>query len=50
MEQQISKERLGILLYNAIVVLEEANETVDHDEILYELGMTQEEYDKIMEA
>ena len=46
-------ERLKILLYNAIVKLEDENnadifEDV-HEYLLDELGMTEEEYEEIME-
>lgn len=39
-------ERLTTLLYNAIVLLEE---NYEHEELLDELGMTEEEYKKVME-
>lgn len=40
-------ERLKTLLYNAIVLLETDND-YDIEDILEELGMTSEEYDKIV--
>jgi hypothetical protein len=40
-------KRLTTLLYNAIVLLEE---NYYHDEVLEELGMTEEEYKKVMEG
>ena len=54
-EQRLKQknERLKILLYNAIVILEDENnadvfEDV-HEYLLDELGMTEEEYKEIME-
>ena len=44
MQNKLTKERLLILLYNAIVILEELN--VD---LTNELGLTTEEYNQIME-
>lgn len=43
----MSKERLQILLYNAITLLEE--DLRYSDNLLIELGITQEEYKEIME-
>lgn len=40
-------ERLITLLYNAIVLLEEQ---YGHKQLLNELGMTEDEYKKIMEG
>ena len=50
---KLKNERLKILLYNAIVKLEDENnadifEDV-HEYLLDELGMTEEEYKEIME-
>lgn len=39
-------ERMITLMYNAIVLLEEQ---YDREELLEELGMTEDEYKKIME-
>lgn len=39
-------ERLTTLVYNAIVLLEEH---YDHEELLEELGMTEDEYKAVME-
>ena len=39
-------ERLITLLYNAIVLLEE---NYEHEELLEELGMAEDEYKKVME-
>lgn len=44
----MSKERIETLLYNAIVLME--NDGWDFDEMCYELGMTEEEYVKLMET
>lgn len=44
MQNKLTKERLLILLYNAIVILEELN--VD---LTNELGLATEEYNQIME-
>ena len=42
----MSKERLKILLYNAIIILEEG---LDFNSLLEELGITEKEYKEIME-
>lgn len=42
----MTNERLDILLYNAISMLEE--EGLEKDTILEELGMTADEYEEIM--
>ena len=41
------EERLSILLYNAISLLEE---NYEHDELLDELGMEEHEYSMIVEG
>lgn len=43
----MSKERLKILLYNAITMLEE---NLDFNSLLEELGITEKEYKEIMEG
>lgn len=43
----ITKERLETLLYNAITLLETDN-GYDIEELITELGITSEEYDKII--
>lgn len=45
-KENISYERLSILLFNAIVYLE--NNFDDREQLLDELGMTEEEYKNIM--
>ncbi len=42
----MDSERLKVILYNAIVLLEEEN--YEREEILVELGMTEKEYDEII--
>ena len=42
----MASERLKVILYNAIVLLEEEN--YEREEILVELGMTEKEYDEII--
>ena len=49
----MDSERLKVILYNAIVLLEEGFnpetlENYEREEILVELGMTKKEYDEIM--
>ena len=41
----MNNERLKILIYNAIILLEENGYTIE--EFKYELGMTLDEYDEI---
>lgn len=51
-EDTLNNERLKTLLYNAIVCLEDqygSYESWSKEELLEELGMTEEEYEKIME-
>ena len=43
----MENNRLEVLLYNAIVYLE-SDFQVSYEEILEELGMTEEEYDEII--
>ena len=43
----MTKQRLETLLYNAIILLEESG--YDDEELQIELGITKEEYEKMME-
>lgn len=43
-------KRLKVIAYNAIVMLEEVNCDDFHEELLEELGITEEEYKEIMEG
>ena len=46
----MNTERIKVIAYNAIVMLEEVNCNQVHEELLEELGITEEEYKEITEV
>ena len=42
-------KRLKVIAYNAIVMLEDVNGDEFHEDLISELGITEEEYNEIME-